>query len=68
MGRGIIDNFDDQAGDDLHMTTYMAINLIWNPLERIYVGAEYLHGSREDKDGSRGEANRLQASFVYFLP
>jgi hypothetical protein len=57
-----------QRLDDLHENTYLAVNAIWNPFERAYWGVEYLYGTREDVDGDRGEANRLQMSFIYELP
>jgi hypothetical protein len=63
-----IDNRPFQAPDDLHLNTYFAINLIWNPARRVYCGIEYLFGTRENFDDSRGEANRLQMSFIFELP
>jgi len=36
------------------------VNLIYQWSDRTWTGVEYLYGSREDNDGSRGEANRLQ--------
>jgi hypothetical protein len=39
--------------------------LIWLPVERMGVGFEYLYGTREDKDGLRGTAHRLQAGIQY---
>ena len=44
---------------------YAAVNLIWQFSERAWTGVEYLFGSREDNDGDRGEANRLQFSIRY---
>jgi hypothetical protein len=41
---------------------YAAANLIWQFSDRSWAGVEYLFGSREDQDGSRGEANRVQLS------
>jgi len=43
-----------------HSTQYIAANLIWTPVKHIDMGVEYLFGTRQDKDGSQGEANRLQ--------
>jgi len=37
-------------------------------MDRMFVGIEYLFGTREDKDLERGEANRVQMSFGFFLP
>jgi hypothetical protein len=44
---------------------YATANLIWLPVERMGVGFEILYGSRENKDGQRGEAYRLQTAFQY---
>ncbi|HEX6812146.1 MAG TPA: DcaP family trimeric outer membrane transporter [Planctomycetota bacterium] len=42
------------------MLEYLAANLIWQFSDRAWAGVEYLYGAREDADGTRGEANRLQ--------
>jgi hypothetical protein len=63
-----LDNTAAQAPDDVHRTTYLAANLIWNPLERVRVGVEYLYGLREDLDRGAGSANRVQVAFIFDLP
>ncbi|MFV1968085.1 MAG: DcaP family trimeric outer membrane transporter, partial [Pirellulaceae bacterium] len=63
-----ISNTSFQLADDLHSNSYLALNLVWNPIERMFVGIEYLFGARENVDRSRGEANRVQASFGFYLP
>jgi DcaP outer membrane protein len=63
-----LQNAPFQAGSELHENSYMALNLIWNPIERFYLGGEYLFGTRENVDGARDEANRLQVSFIFELP
>ncbi len=63
-----LDNTHFQDPDELHENTYIALNLICSPAERVYFGVEYLFGIRENVDGSRGEANRLQASVIFELP
>lgn len=63
-----LDNTAFQDPDDVHRTTYLAANLIWNPLERVKVGVEYLYGLREDVDRAIGSANRLQVAFIFDLP
>jgi hypothetical protein len=45
--------------------TYASANLIWLPVERMGVGVEYLYGTRQNKDGQRGEAHRIQFAFQY---
>ncbi len=63
-----LENTPFQPANDLHKNTYFAINLIWNPLERMFAGIEYLYGTRVDKDRNTGNANRLQMSFGFYLP
>jgi hypothetical protein len=49
-------------GATVEQLEYLAANLIWQFSDRAWAGVEYLFGSREDQDGSRGEANRVQFS------
>ncbi len=63
-----IDNKQLQGPDALHENTYLAANLLWNPGDRLFLGIEYLFGTRENNNGRRGEANRIQASFGFYLP
>ena len=63
-----LDDVPGQAPDNLEATTYLAINLIANPYERVFCGIEYLYGVREDVSGDSGSANRLQIAFGFFLP
>lgn len=64
-------SLDVQPGQDpasMADTTYLAVNLIATPYERVFCGIEYLYGIREDVSGARGDANRLQISFGFYLP
>ena len=61
-GNDLTDTLPD--GTYEHATYYTA-NIIWLPVERMGVGFEYLYGTRENKDGQRGTAHRLQAGFQY---
>lgn len=63
-----LDNLPGQSGDDVHETTYLAVNLIWQPTDRFRIGTEYLYGIRENINGDVGAANRLQTSFIFDLP
>jgi hypothetical protein len=63
-----LNNTAFQDGDDVRRTTYLAANLLWKPLERVTVGAEYLYGLREDVDLHSAAANRLQLAFIFDLP
>ena len=63
-----IENLPGQAATDLHKNNYLAVNLIWEPIESMFVGVEYLYGTRTNINRQRGEANRLQVSFGFYLP
>ena len=63
-----LDNPAFQNGNAVHRTTYLSANLIWNPVERVNVGIEYLYGLRENVGGAVGSANRVQAAFIFDLP
>lgn len=63
-----LDDVPGQSPTNLRSTTYLAVNLIANPYRRVFYGAEYLYGIRDDVSGAQGAANRLQVSFGFFLP
>lgn len=65
FNHGLNNNTDGQPGGDLHKTNYIAGNLVWHFLPKATVGAEYLHGSRTDKNTNDGSANRVQFSVKY---
>jgi hypothetical protein len=52
-------------GDTYKASQYAAVNLIWVPLPRLMIGAEYLYGSRFNLDGQAGYAHRMQLAFQY---
>lgn len=56
---------DTLPADTYQGASYVQGNLIWLPVERMGVGLEYLYGTRENKDGQRGEANRIQMAMQY---
>ena len=56
---------DTLPADTYEKAVYAAATLIWLPVERMGVGWEFLYGSRENKDGAKGEAYRLQTGFQY---
>lgn len=39
--------------------------LIWSPVSRMTIGAEYIRGRRVDESGDDGTLNRLQLSAKY---
>lgn len=67
FNQGSNDNTEGQPGTSVHMTNYLAANLIWHFVENAYAGIEYLHGTREDFDETSGTANRLQMSVKYIF-
>jgi len=44
---------------------YASANLIWLPFDRMGVGIEALFGERQNQDGQRGDAFRLQTAVQY---
>ena len=65
---GRLNNSPLQEPDAIHAADYLAVNLVWNPAERVHAGIEYLNGKREDFGGASGEVNRIQMSVWYSLP
>ena len=63
-----LDTSNFQTATDVKQTTYLAANLIWNPIENVKIGVEYLYGTKEDVGGGTGDAHRLQTSFIFDLP
>ena len=41
------------------------LNLIWSPTLNSSIGAEWLHGYREQESGSSGNLDRVQLTFIY---
>jgi hypothetical protein len=60
-----IDNYAFQDDDAYHRTARFSGNLIWSPTPRVDIGAEFLWGEREDKDGGSGDAIQIQLSSKY---
>lgn len=60
-----VQNTYAQPGTIYHQGNYTAGNLIWNPLGSLTVGAEFLYRWRVNKDGSSGNAPRVQFSAKY---
>ena len=60
-----VDNTNFQATNAFQTGQYVSANLLWTPDKHILVGAEYLWGQREDRNGAHGQDNRLQFSFKY---
>ena len=57
-----------QQPEDIHRDEYMAVNLIWNPVERVFFGIEYPYDVHVVFDRDAGAAHRLQISSAFVLP
>ena len=53
------DNPGFAGADTFDSTNYVAADFIWSPYKMTTIGAEYLWGRREDKDGASGTGNRF---------
>ena len=60
-----VQNTAAEPGSTYHQGDYAAGNLIWNPFGSLTVGGEFLYGWRDNKDGTTGNAPRLQFSAKY---
>jgi hypothetical protein len=60
-----IDNLDFQVDSAYARTDRAIINLLWSPVDRVDVGAEFLWGQRENKDGTDGTARQIQIGAKY---
>ena len=41
------------------------LNLIWNPLLNLSIGAEWIHGYRKLENNTDGDLDRMQLTFIY---
>jgi hypothetical protein len=62
-----INNDAGDPGTAYHISHYATANLILQPSVSWLVGAEYVYGSLERKDGFKWVAPRIQASVTYYL-
>ena len=58
-------NHSFQPGDDLERTTRATINWLWSPIPRVDLGAEFLWGRRQDRNGNEGIAKQFQVATTY---
>jgi hypothetical protein len=56
---------EGQPGSTYTGAKYLATSLWWIPITRMSIGAEYLWGEREDLNGERGRARRINALLQY---
>jgi len=60
-----LDNTIGQPGSTYNGAKYLAASLWWIPITRMSIGVEYVWGERENLDGQRGQANRVNGLFQY---
>jgi len=62
-----VENLDVQSGDAYHSTYRLSGNLVWSPANRIDVGAQFIYGERENKDGASGRARQVQLRARFYF-
>ncbi len=62
-----VHNTSTQAATAVRQLQSASANLTWRPFDNFLTGAEYLYGTREDKNGQDGVAHRLQFSFKFLF-
>jgi hypothetical protein len=55
-----VHNLDFQPDDAYRKTNRYSFNLVFSPIARIDVGAEYIYGTRQNKNGEKGSADQVQ--------
>ncbi len=53
------------GGSVIKRTQDARVNLIYTPFRLVDIGVEYMWGRRDNQDGARGDASRLQFSTIY---
>jgi hypothetical protein len=60
-----VGNVPSQPDDAYRRTNRYSVNLVFSPIERIDVGIEYIYGSRENKNGNRGDSDQFQTVSIF---
>ncbi len=60
-----VDNLAFQPDDAYRTTNRLSVNLVFSPTNRIDVGGEYVFGTRENKNGERGESDQIQVVGIF---
>ena len=63
----MINKTAEDPGTNYHISNYATGNLIYQPNQSFLMGAEYLYGSLERKDGFKWIAPRIQFSTTYYI-
>jgi hypothetical protein len=61
-------NQPGQPDDAIQQTQSPHLNLVWSPWGNFDVGGEIMWGERKNKDGSKGDASRLQLMAKWRFP
>jgi len=67
VNHGWNETLDGQASTALEATWYGALNTVWSFADRATIGAEWLYGQREDRDGARGHNNRFLIATTFVI-
>lgn len=65
LGYVKVQNTDFQPGSTYHESRYSGVNLIWNPIGSLDIGAEFVYGWVEDKSGADADAPRFRLTARY---
>ncbi len=60
-----VDNTGFQPDSAYHKTSRYSANLVFSPIPRIDTGIEFIHGTRENRDGHSGSADQIQVVTIY---
>jgi uncharacterized coiled-coil protein SlyX len=60
-----VHNLSYQPDDAYRRTSRLSVNLVFSPIERIDIGAEYIYGKRVNKDGQSGTAGQVQIVGIF---
>ena len=62
FSQNIQNNTAVQLDSDQHKGSYASLNLLYRPVQNVTVGAEGMWGERVDKNGAKGDDQRIQVS------
>ena len=60
-----VNTADFQPDDAYKLTHRLGVNVIYSPIQRIDMGLEYIYGSRENKNGAKGQAEQVQVVMLF---
>jgi hypothetical protein len=60
-----LQNTNFQPATTYHKSTYSSVNLIWNPVGSLDLGAEFIYGWVEQKSGASANSPRIQITGRY---